>query len=118
MKSPEDNLISVQSHKEVTRLYKSCLEILEDLKNDHEIMLKKIADKNGQEFADAINFFNQAKYEQIRKRILDHGNESLRQIDAFLEFFDCIINKERVEEAAKQRKVVKKFVINSEITIK
>jgi hypothetical protein len=117
MNSPEDNLISIQTSKEVTRLYKSLLELLEDVKNDHEIMLKKIADAHGQDFANQVNYFTQDKYEQLRKRILDNGNECGRQLLSFLEYFDFTINKEKVEEAAKQRRVVKKFVTNSRVTI-
>lgn len=118
MNSPENNIISIQTQKEVTRLYKTFLEQLEDIKNDHEIMLKKIAETHGQEYANQINYFTQEKYEQLRKRILDNGNECARQMTSFMEYFDFVVNAQKVEEAAKQKRVVKKFVTNSVITVK
>ena len=71
MKNPEDNLIVVMTGKEITKLYKTLLEIVEDLQKDHEIMLEKVANKNDLEFANNVNYFTKAKYEQLRKRFLN-----------------------------------------------
>ena len=115
MNTPENNLITVFTHKEVTLLYKTFLEVIEDLRSDHQIMLSKLAIKGGDEFAKNIDFFTSAKYEQIRKRILDQGNECSRRLIAFLDFFEFVINKEKVEDAAKQIRVVTKKVIISSV---
>lgn len=113
MASPEDNLITVFTNKEITTLYKSFFEIIEDLKVDHNTLMKKINDKNGHEFASTIDYFTPEKYEQIRKKILDQGNECSRKILSFLEYFDSVINVKRVEEAAKnKRTTTKKIIIN------
>jgi hypothetical protein len=61
---PEDNIIVVQSSKEITRLYKTFLEMLEDLYRDNQIMLEKVSSKTSPEFSESINYFNHAKYEQ------------------------------------------------------
>jgi hypothetical protein len=95
MNSPENNIITVQTHKEITRLYKHFLEIIEDIRNQCPDCLP------------------QERYEHIRKRVLDNGNESARQLLAFLDYFDFTINKNKVEEAANQRRVVKKVAISS-----
>lgn len=116
MNSPENNLIRLQIEKEITNLYKDFLEIIEDLKTDHSIMLNKIEEKDGKEYADNINYFNQQKFEQVRKRILDKANSNIRNSLSFIEFFDFIINKEKVEDAVK-KKNTKKFVTNSIISI-
>ena len=116
MNTPENNLITVFTHKEITLLYKTFLEVIEDLRNDHQIMLAKVGAKSGEDFARDINFFTSEKYEQLRKRILDQGNECSRRLIAFLDFFEFIINKEKVEEAAKQKRVVTKKVVVSGIT--
>ncbi len=100
MNKPENNLIVIQTNKEITRLYKHFLEIIEDIRNEHPECL------------------TQERYEHIRKRVLDEGNECNRQLINFLDFFDFTINTEKVEEAAKQKRIVKKFVTNSIITIK
>lgn len=118
METPENNLITVFTSKEITLLYKTLLEIIEDLKNDQKIMLDKVATKNGQEFVTDINPFTTEKFEQIRKRILDSGNECSRRLISFLDFFDFVINKEKVEGMAKQkRQIVKKFVTSSCLTV-
>lgn len=118
MQNVENNVISIHTHKEITRLYKAFLELIEDIRNDHNIMLNKISSKYGQNTTDDINYFTQEKYEQIRKRVLDGGNETTRQILNFLDYFDFVINKEKVETAASQRRIVKKFVTNSPIILK
>lgn len=119
MNTPENNLITVFTHKEVTLLYKTFLEVIEDLRNDHQIMVDKVAEKTGDSFAKDINFFTPAKYEQLRKRILDQGNECSRRLLAFLDFFEFIINKEKVEEAAKQKRTVttKKVVMSAPFAV-
>lgn len=115
MNTPENNLITVFTHKEVTLLYKTFLEIIEDLRGDTQAMIRKIAEKHGEAYAQDINFFTPEKYEQLRKRILDQGNECSRRLLAFIDFFDFIINKEKVEEAAKQKRITTKKVITSPI---
>lgn len=98
--NPEDNLIKIQTDKEITRLYKHFLEIIEDIRNQCPECL------------------NQDRYEHIRKRVLDSGNETSRQLVAFLEYFDFSINKERVQDAMNQRKVIKKVVTSAPLVIK
>jgi hypothetical protein len=98
--NPEDNLIKIQTDKEITRLYKHFLEIVEDIRNQ------------------CPDCLSQDRYEHIRKRVLDSGNESARQLVAFLEYFDFAINKEKVENATNQRKIIKKVVTSSPLTIK
>jgi hypothetical protein len=118
MKPPENNLITIFTHKEVTLLYKTFLEIVEDLRCDTNSMLAKVAEKVGPQFAKDINFFTDEKYEQLRKRVLDQGNECSRRLLAFLDFFEFIINKEKVEEAARQkRQTTKKFVTSAPILV-
>ena len=118
MTTPENNLLTVFTAKEVTQLYKTFLEILEDIRTDNKSMLDKVASKTNLQFASDINYFTPDKYEQLRKRILDVGNESSRRLIQFLEFFDFTINKEKVEEAARQkRQIVKKVIISGPVFI-
>lgn len=117
-KGPEDNLITVFTAKEITLLYKSFLELLEDIRNDQKIMNDKVTAQCGEKFANDINMFTPEKFEQIRKRILDNGNECSRRLINFLDFFDFTINKEKVEAAAKtKRQIVKKVIINAPVQI-
>jgi hypothetical protein len=95
----------VFTHKEITALYKNFLEIIEDLRNDNDIMLAKVAAQCSEQFAKDINFFTSAKYEQLRKRVLDQGNECSRRLINFLDFFEFIINKDKVEDAARSKRL-------------
>jgi len=117
MKNPEDNLISIMISKEVTKLYKTLLEIVEDLQNDHNIMLSKVAEKTNPEFSKTVNYFTHAKYEQIRKRILDNGNECERGLLNFLSFFDSVINVQKVNEVAQQKVIYKKTIFSPPVII-
>lgn len=96
--SVENNLISIQVSKELTELYKDFLQTIEDLKHANQ----PISD---------------LQYEQIRKRILDKGNDRIRSLQHFLDFFDFIINKEKVEETARQKRTIVKKIITSSATI-
>lgn len=96
MNTVENNLISVQVNREITALYKEFLEIVEDLR--------------------ACNpSISTEQYERIRKKVLDKGNDRIRSLVNFLDFFDFIINQTKVEEAAKQKRTVTKKVIISGI---
>jgi len=118
MNTPENNLITVFTHKEITLLYKTFLELVEDIQKDHQIMMSKVANENGEDFAQQINYFTPEKHEQIRKRVLDQGNECSRRLLSFLDFFDFTIDKDKVEDAAKQRRtVVKKVIINPPVSV-
>lgn len=117
MNTPENNLLTVVTHQEVTSLYKTFLEIVEDIRYDTQIMMSKITAQCGPEFAQQINFFTPEKYEHIRKRVLDKGNECERKLLSLLDFFEFIINKEKIEEAAKQKRTITKKVIVNPITM-
>ena len=113
MQSPENDIIAIQTHKEITRLYKIFLEIVEDIRNENQIMTDKISKVCDPELVNHVNYFTQEKYDQVRKRVLDHGNDTARQLLNFLDYFDFAINKEKVRAAADQRKVFKKVIVSS-----
>lgn len=117
MTNPEDNLIAVVTDKEITKLYKALLEILEDLQGENAVMLAKVADKVSPEFAESINFFTKERYEQLRKRILDCGNESNRSLLHFLSFFDSTVNTQRLQEAAQKRTLYKKTIVSEPVIL-
>jgi len=90
---PENNLIALQVEKEITVLFKYYLEILEELDLDKD------------------------KHAILRKRILGHGNDSIRQLTQFLEYFDFQINNQKLEEALKNKVTHKKIIIGSLISV-
>jgi hypothetical protein len=73
--------IKFQYSRNITSLYKKYFEMIDDLKHDHENMLKKVAENSSEDFAKNIDYFNSDKYNYIRKKILDAGNDAIRNID-------------------------------------
>jgi len=115
MNTPENNLITVFTHKEIVLLYKTFLETIEDLRQEHDSMLQKLKSSGDPKVVEMTDYFTPEKYDRIRKRVLDQGNECSRRIVNFLDFFEFIIDKGKVEDAAKQRKTIttKKVIISS-----
>ena len=56
---------------------------MEDLKNEHDSNFNKLRDSLPEEYQPILNqadYFDDDKMQHLRKRILDVGNESLRNI--------------------------------------
>jgi isoleucyl-tRNA synthetase len=71
MEEGKDNaqeFVRFQVHRKITNLYKQFLFILEDMKSE----------------GDGVN---EEAFQKARKRILDHGNDSIREVDEMLEKF-------------------------------
>ncbi len=113
MEIPENNLVALQTNKEIVHLYKSFLEILENLKQQHETMLKKASVNVDESYLKDINYFTQEFHDQVRKRILDNGNDTCRALLTFLDYFDFQINPNKLQQSVDKQKVIKKVVINS-----
>jgi len=73
--------IKFQYNRNITSLYKKYFEMIDDLKHEHEAMLKKVSEKTSEDFVKNIDYFNDDKYNYIRKKILDAGNDAIRNID-------------------------------------
>lgn len=73
--------IKFQYNRNITSLYKKYFEMIDDLKHEHETMLKKVSEKSSEDFVKNIDYFNDDKYNYIRKKILDAGNDAIRNID-------------------------------------
>jgi len=72
-----------RSEKEVSRLFKAMLKMLEDMKIDHDFHYQKLyknIPENYHGIIDTANHFTPDKVNWIRKRILDAGNESIRNL--------------------------------------
>mgnify|MGYP003155123070 CR=1 FL=1 len=74
-----------KSNDEVSRLFKMMLMMVEDMKKDHDFHYKKLYDHIPADYHPVIrtaDHFTPEKVNWIRKRILDFGNESIRNIDS------------------------------------
>ena len=92
---PKDVLV-FQVKRDFVNLYKSFLVILEDLEKENEISFNKLK-RQFPEAANALecaNFFDEAKMEYLRKKILDLGNGSIRHVTTELEKYNVDFNIE------------------------
>ena len=104
----DNDIISIQVEREIVRLYKSFLAILEQTKVDHKIMTNKINKYTSPDFAENIDYLTKERQEATRKLVLDNGNDSARSISAFLNMFDFKLNEEKVKQASEQKRVIVK----------
>jgi len=96
--------------RNTTNLFKRYLAITEDLLKEHKIMLKKVEHETSKNFSKNIDYFTEDKYNYIRKKILDIGNESLRDLERHVEMLEVQLNQEVLEKIKKGR--IKKFNIH------
>ena len=97
------SLVTFEIKKLITKVFKYNLIIVEDLREHHIIALKKAKNLNPEE-VEFFNYLDFNKYSLLRKRILDNGNESVRDLENFLENFDFSLkNREASIEYTKEK---------------
>jgi len=77
-----------ESASQVSSLFKMMLMLVEDMKKDHDFHYEKLYEEIPEEFHAVIrtaNHFTPEKVNWIRKRILDFGNESIRNLGSELD---------------------------------
>lgn len=98
------SMSTVKAHVEskIRSLYKQFLYLLEDMSNSHNASfdgLERALPDHMQEIAQA-DWFNEEKYNHLRKRVLDMGNETVRSLDSILTVLDAeIVLKVKGNEA-------------------
>jgi len=81
-------ILNNQSHREISGLFKIMLMLIEDMKKDHDFHYQKLYDEIPEEYHSllrAADHFTPDKLSWIRKRILDYGNESIRNMEKEIE---------------------------------
>jgi hypothetical protein len=89
--------ILFQIHRNIVSLYKRYLNIVEDLQEEHLNMLNKLNKKNDAEFLKNIDYFDENKYNYLRKRVLDLGNETIREIEKNFDFLNLDVKNEKTK---------------------
>jgi hypothetical protein len=84
-----------QIHRNVISLYKRYLNLIEDLQEDHTNMLNKLNSKVDQQTLKNVDYFDDNKYNYLRKKILDLGNETIREINKNLDLLNMEIKNEK-----------------------
>jgi hypothetical protein len=76
------------SNDQISSLFKLMLMMIEDMKKDHDFHYQKLYENIPDQYHGVINtadHFTPEKVNWIRKRILDVGNESIRNLAAELD---------------------------------
>ena len=81
-------LLIFQINRGIVNLYKKYFLIIQDIKQEHETLLEKVAKETSPDFSQKIDYFTEDKYNYIRKKILDAGNDSIRELEKTLEVID------------------------------
>jgi len=76
--------LKFQIDRGIISLYKKYFEMVEDLYRDHLTLIEKVKNNTSEDFAKNIDYFDANKYNYIRKKILDSGNDAIRNIDSSL----------------------------------
>ena len=90
---PEE-VLRFQLHRIITSLFKGQLVILEDLGLEHDEALGKLYDALPDQYKPFVNladYFTEQKGEILRKKVLDAGNDSKRQVDEILKTFNITL---------------------------
>jgi len=88
-------LLTFQINRGIINLYKKYFLIIQDLKQEHETLLEKVAQETSPDFPQKIDYFTEDKYNYIRKKILDAGNDSIRELEKTLEVIDVRFKEEK-----------------------
>jgi hypothetical protein len=81
--------LSERHNKSTKSLFKGFLVLLEDLYTEHQIHFKKLKKNmpNHEEVISQADYFDKDKLQYYRKKILDIGNEVIRESDSDIEKF-------------------------------
>jgi hypothetical protein len=80
--------LEYRSNEQISCLFKMMLMMVEDMKKDHDFHYQKLYENIPDEYHGIINtadHFTPEKVNWIRKRILDIGNESIRNLASELD---------------------------------
>lgn len=86
---PQEAINAIYS-KNTKLLFKSFLILIEDLHNEHAINFKKLKKALPDDYTsliDQADYFDHNKMQYLRKKVLDMGNESIRESENNFENF-------------------------------
>lgn len=87
------DVVLFQLRRNIIVFYKKYLSILEDVGKDHSIFKDKVSAHIPEELLDNMDYLTPDKYNYIRKKILDGGNEIYRELESMLEKVDFSLKK-------------------------
>jgi hypothetical protein len=91
-----EDVLRFQADRLVKQLFKTFLVVMEDLAEDHDSALQKIEDALPDQYKPYVklgDYFDEAKADRIRNKILDAGNDCLRELDKQISYYDISFKK-------------------------
>ena len=92
-----------QIQRNIVSFYKDYIILAEELKREHSVFLKKIEKHVPEEYIKDVDYFDSNRYNYLRKRVLDLGNELNRDLERYFELLNVELNHEALDEAQKLR---------------
>ena len=80
-------LVLAESKRLITKIFKTQLMVLEDLRYQHDDALENLKSHLTPEQIESLNYLDFTRYSLLRKRVLDNGNEGIRDLENFLDNF-------------------------------
>tara|TARA_B100000287_G_scaffold410832_1_gene439688 strand:+ start:419 stop:727 length:309 start_codon:yes stop_codon:yes gene_type:complete len=90
--------IVFQFRRNIINFYKHQLNIVEDLREDHKQFVHKLSTIANKEHIKNMDYFDVNKYNYIRKKILDGGNEVVREFEKAFSYLDFEIKEKGKNE--------------------
>jgi hypothetical protein len=83
-------LLEFQINRNIINLYKSFLVMMEDMHDQHGSNFRKLKQALPEEIdlIDQADYWDESRMDYLRKKILDKGNDSLREIISQIEQFN------------------------------
>ncbi len=83
-------LLEFQINRNIINLYKSFLIMMEDMHDQHGNNFRKLKQALPEEIdlIDQADYWDESRMDYLRKKILDKGNDSLREIISQIEQFN------------------------------
>ena len=94
MKS-ERELLEFQVLRSITNLYKSFLTLVEDLSEDHKEQFERLKEAlpESEDIIRQAEYLDEGQLNDLRKKILDSGNDVRRELFACMENFEIKFKK-------------------------
>jgi hypothetical protein len=112
-----EDLIQDLVQQRIRFLFKQFLEEMEIVQFDHNQMMAKIIDKTSIDYVKDIDSLSPEKFHSVRKKILDNGNDCLREILSLMKCFDWTLNEEKFAQILSNRKFIQKIIFSPSVFI-
>jgi hypothetical protein len=89
--------------RNITKLFKSLLDVVDDIKQQNSSMLLKVSRETNTKYIQSINYLTPEMMDHIRKKVLDLGNESIREISSTLDCFELKVDEKKLENLLRNR---------------